>query len=309
LESFINFDHKTHTGNLGDLLCSPRYYFEFEPGKANRVIGGGVQTKLILGKHDAPPRSILWGVGCTGNIKENEIADCKDFLAWGIRDRLLVENEKNFLPCVSVLHPMLDLPMPKKEKTLLYINADPRISSIRSLNKIRTIASKNHVDMLTNRASEKKFRKCLSQSTHIISTSYHGAYWGLLSGRSVTLIGYSFKFKSLLNIFGLESEFIRFSKGNQESFLKAIRHALSKGTKLALYDSESVKSKFREKQHLYARHLEKDGIFKKCKYKLDEGCTLVMNKQPYELLTMSKYYARVGVVEQLRSFKNVFKNN
>lgn len=305
----INFDHKTHTGNLGDLLCSPRYYFDFKTCNAIRVIGGGVQTDLILSKRNAPPRSILWGVGCTGNIKKDIKAEPKDFLAWGIRDRLLVEDEKKFLPCVSVLHPMLDLPMPKTEKTLLYINAAPRISSIRSLNKIREIASKNNVDILTNRASEKKFRKYLSQSTHIISTSYHGAYWGLLSGRSVTLVGYSFKFKSLLNIFGLESEFIRFSKGDQKSFLKAINNAITNGPRLTLNDSDSVKSRFRNKQHVFAKNLEENELFEKCQYKLDNESTLVMNKQPNELWTMSKYYAKVGLLEQLRSFRNALKNN
>jgi polysaccharide pyruvyl transferase WcaK-like protein len=53
---------------------------------------------------------------------------------------------------------------------------------------------------ITNQAPEKDFMKCLAQSSHIITSSYHGAYWGLLSGRTVTLMGYSFKFKSLLNI-------------------------------------------------------------------------------------------------------------
>ena len=305
----MKFDHKTHTGNLGDLLCSPKYYFDFEPGESNQIIGGGVQTRYILGLEPPPPQSVLWGVGCTGNVKKTEKAECHDFLAWGVRDRLLVEDEKNFLPCVSALHPMLDLPLPKKERTLLYINADPRISSLRSLNKIREVASKSNVDTLTNRASEEKFEQYLSQSSHIISTSYHGAYWGLLSGRSVTLIGYSFKFKSLLDIFGLESDFIRFSKGDQESFLKAILHALTKGKKMALNDPESFRSSFREKQLLFARHLEENDILKKCHFKLQNDCSLVMDKQPSELWTMSKYYSKVNFLEMLRGVKNVLKNN
>ncbi len=309
MKTAINFDHKTNTGNLGDLLCSPKYYFECESGEANRVIGGGVQTSLILGSKNAPPKSILWGVGCTGNVKKNAQAECKDFLAWGIRDRLLVADEKHFLPCVSVLHPMLDLPLPKKERTLLYINADPRISTVRTLKKIRATGAKNNVDVLTNRASERKFRKYLAQSSHIISTSYHGAYWGLLAGRSVTLIGYSFKFKSLLNIFGLESEFVRFTKGDQQSFLHAINWALTKGKKLALNDPESVRSSFREKQHLFAKHLEQNDILKKCSYKLKDDCSLVMYTQPNELWTMSKYYCTVNVLEMLRGVRGMLKNN
>ena len=48
--------HKTTTGNLGDLLCSPKYYFDFKAGKANQVIGGGVQTNLMIGKQT----SLVW---------------------------------------------------------------------------------------------------------------------------------------------------------------------------------------------------------------------------------------------------------
>lgn len=303
----MKFKHKTHTGNLGDLLCSPKYYFNFEPGEANRVIGGGVQTNYIIGKKTPPPNSILWGVGCTGNVKKSEKAKCKDVLAWGIRDKLLVEDEKKFLPCVSVLHPMLDLPLPTSEKTLLYINADPRISTLATLKKIKNIASKNNVSLLTNRASEKKFAENLATSTHIISTSYHGAYWGLLSGRSVTLIGYSFKFKSLLNIMALESNYIRFSKGDQESFINAIHHALNKGDKLALSEPDLLRSKFREKQHRFAGLLEQNGIMEKCRFKLDKDSLHVMSKQPNEYWTISKYYARVSILEQLRDIRKAIK--
>lgn len=307
MQNKINFEHKTHTGNLGDLLCSPKYYFDFEPGEANRVIGGGVQTSYILGKQTTPPHSVLWGVGCTGNVKKSEKARCRDVLAWGIRDRLLVKDEKNFLPCVSVLHPMLDLPLPTSERTLLYINADPRISTLATLKKIKEIASKNNVSLLTNRASEKKFVEHLATSTHIISTSYHGAYWGLLSGRSVTLIGYSFKFKSLLNIMGLESNYIRFSKGDQESFMNAINHALKNGDKLSLSEPDLLKRKFREKQHRFAGLLEQNGIMEKCRFKLEKDTLHLMNKQPYEYWTMSKYYARVSFLEQLRGLKKAIK--
>jgi hypothetical protein len=46
----------------------------------------------------------------------------------------------------------------------------------------------------------------LARSQQIITNSFHGAYWGLLAGRSVALLGYSSNFRSLLQTLGLDPQ-------------------------------------------------------------------------------------------------------
>ena len=52
------------------------------------------------------------------------------------------------------------------------------------------------------------FVDIFQNNQHIITNSYHAAYWGLLSGHNVTLLGYSSKFTSLLKIFNLDDNLL-----------------------------------------------------------------------------------------------------
>jgi len=300
----MKFIHITHTDNLGDKLCCPKYYFDCIPGKSDTIIGGGVQTKLILARESPPSNSILWGAGCTGRVSDAEKADCDDFLAWGIRDKSLVQDDRNFLPCVSALHPMLDLPKPEQEKTLLHINADPRIYSISSLHKVKRLALDKNALFITNRAPEKDFIDCLAKSSHIITSSYHGAYWGLLSGRTVTLMGYSYKFKSLLNILNLKEYFIPFKKGDQKTLLQATKQAFDQTSFHELKNHKEILNQFRKKQLDFATMLESKNILRQCKIKSFDSKYIVQSKQKSEILALSKYYTMVG----LRNLKAKIKN-
>ena len=299
----IKYVHITHTGNLGDELCSPRHYFNCTSAKADTIMGGGVQTRYILGEKQPPKNTILWGAGSTGKLDENTMTNCDDFLAWGIRDKSLVTNEHNFLPCVSALHPMLDLPLPKAEKTLLHINADPRIYSYRVLKEVKKMAEINNSIFITNRAPEKDFVKCLAQSSHIITSSYHGAYWGLLSGRTVTLMGYSFKFESLLNILNLEANYIPFIKGNQETLIEATKQAFIKKKPLKLDYHKDVLKQFRDKQLNFSKTLEDEKLLNKCELKTFDATSIIKSKQNSEFVALNKYYANVN----LRNFISKFR--
>lgn len=62
------FHHNPPRGNIGDYLCSPRHYFEFDPAISGlNIIGGGVYVDMgvrFIKKHGLDPaHTILWGVG------------------------------------------------------------------------------------------------------------------------------------------------------------------------------------------------------------------------------------------------------
>jgi polysaccharide pyruvyl transferase WcaK-like protein len=184
--------------------------------------------------------------------------------------------------------------MPERDKTLLHINADPRIYSINSLLKVKRLAQEKNALFITNRAPEKDFVSCLAKSSHIITSSYHGAYWGLLSGRTVTLMGYSFKFKSLLNILNLKENFIPFKKGDQKTLLQATNKAFDQSVVHKLENHTEILSQFRGKQLDFANMLENKKILKQCKVKTFNSNTIT-SEQKSEIIALSKYYTIVGL--------------
>lgn len=303
----MKFEHITHTFNLGDELCSPKHYFNFRARDELSIIGGGVQTKYILGEKQPSSKAILWGAGCTGSTQKDLKASCNGFLKWGIRDRVLVDNKSNFLPCVSSLHPMLDIPSPEINRSLLYVNADPRIYTLLSLKKTKDAAAKNNALFLTNRAPERKFINYLTQSTHIITNSYHGAFWGLLSGRSVTLMGYSFKFRSLVDIMGIQDQIIRFDKGDQNSLLYATMQALQNSQSQRLENPEQLKNNFRNKNLEFAESLVKDGILEGFSLKVEPGNPNLISDNRTEIISLLRYYTRLNIENSLRDLKSLLQ--
>ena len=216
----INFvHHQPKHGNLGDELCSPKHYFDFHDAKKDlTIIGGGVYIDSganVCSRFGFERTNVvLWGTGFS--LRDDNIFRQKaplDYAAWGLRDLDKVSSYDHFLPCVSCLHPMLDTKN-SSDGVLLFLNADHNVTAQEEIDDLKAISSSRGWKFLLNNCSEAEMKSALKASSHILTNSFHGSYWGLLSGRQVTILGYSSKFKSLLHGLGLcDDRFIEVRRG------------------------------------------------------------------------------------------------
>ncbi len=267
VENGVVFVHKTPDHrNIGDFLCSPRHYFLFEgalPGL--KILGGGAYSGLAIKKVENLKwdfnKTVLWGVGQSQVFEKDPLNKVKDlpYVLWGTRDYDLIEDYNHFLPCVSCLHPMLDAE-PGSE-TLLFLNVDPAVTPPEVKMRLYEIAKKSKWSILFNDCSIDDFKKIFNNSNVVITNSYHGAYWGLLSGKKVVPMGYSSKFKSLLSSFSISPDrLIKISRGESDSLAKAIQHCSIDKDSVMIENSREVLSIFRTINRDFARNLEAYGL-------------------------------------------------
>lgn len=268
-ENTIRFiHHEPSRGNIGDFLCSPRHYLSFTSNiKSLSIIGGGVFAQFALPKLKkekiSPSSCILWGVGISNRDIMNipPKVDTLPYLAWGVRDKDILDSEEKFLPCVSCLHPMLDTAISKDAGILLFLNADPKVTNPEAISKCQKISSTKNWTLLFNNCSEKEFTTEFSKSKHIITNSYHGAYWGLLSGKKVTLMGYSSKFVSLLSNFGYTKKDLKqVSRGDAEPLIQALNEINPEKEFLQLDSPLNTLNLFRKINIEFADRLIKNDI-------------------------------------------------
>lgn len=257
--------HIPDRGNIGDYLCSPRHYFLMENNRGRDIVilGGGVFSEYGLKrirKSRVPFGSVvLWGVGESVRNGISPVISDLPYMAWGIRDSDM--SDKHFLPCVSCMHGMLDMCLPKDEKILVFVNADPKVTSKESLRMFRRLSQNLNGFFLLNNCEEKELIGSFGRASHIVTNSYHGAYWGLLSGRRVTLMGYSSKFIDLLKSFGM-SEDDMITVGRGEDVSSVVKNIDFERDYIALRDPEEMREKFRNINLDFAKGLVNAGVIK-----------------------------------------------
>nr|WP_320051399.1 hypothetical protein [uncultured Desulfuromonas sp.] len=272
--------HAPSRGNIGDFLCSPRHYFTFHtPLQGLHIVGGGVFVGLAVDKlmrHNIPcDNAILWGAGQSLRSPEplgEPVADLP-YLDWAIRDRASVLSDERFVPCCSCLHAMLDV-APQSDRTLLFLNADPKVTAEDNMRWTQNFAQKNGWDLLFNNCSEQTFTAALHNSQRIITNSYHGSYWGLLSGRKVTVLGYSSKFIHLLNNVDLPADrMIKIDRGDSDSLQRQLA-SITDGDGLVLDHAAAILADCRQRNLAFADQLVAQHIFSEytLKQRVSESC-------------------------------------
>ena len=260
----IRFIHqKPKFGNIGDDLCSLKHYFNFKAKNRINIFGGGVEDQFYLKKINQLDldisKSILWAVGQSiKNPPQPHFISTLTFPFWGLRDIDSVEHA-HFLPCVSCLHPMLDLPQTNSNK-FIFLNFDKKVTDKQGQKLIQDKFPEYH--FLYNNCSIDTFIETFQKTSHIITNSFHGTYWGLLAGKTVTLIGYSSKFNSLYKMFNLDPKnILQVSRRNCAELLNAIEIASTGVYDQQLQDSIIFKRKFRELNMNFVTQLQASGLF------------------------------------------------
>ncbi|TPI44873.1 hypothetical protein FJW05_20515 [Mesorhizobium sp. B2-9-1] len=260
------------TFNIGDYLSSPRHYFEFECYSVEEchikkilIVGGGAFNDLgdNIGSLIESDRKIAWGIGqsISSSVRSSRAAGSisTSFSFFGSRDRALVATNSTLVPCVSVMGDIVDIP--PGAGLGVFLNQNPAASG----NTFMDALSSMNVDTVlgTNALSEAEFRVRFARTGRIVTNSYHIAYWALLSGRQVALIGYSSKFASLFELFQLPDNITRYERGDDAGLAEAISRALAGRSFSCLPSPGEIKMAFRQLNINYAKTLVREGLFRK----------------------------------------------
>lgn len=254
ISNFIKKDLKEQY-NLGDDYCTPDRYFNITIPGQFKIIGGGAYIEYGLKRlkklNINPNNVIAWGIGQSDKDATELTIDKLPYLSWGIRDKKALRDPNYFLPCVSCLNDKI-ISQPKSNKTLVYINAEHTFDN--NISKENILVMKNDV-----RIDEflKKWQECDT----IVTNSYHGIYWGLLSGRSIFPIGYSNKFLSVMEIFDLKFPNENYYKPkNKNSLNDLVAKGLTKGKFYATPSYEKFHKEFIDINLNFSKSLNKFGI-------------------------------------------------
>lgn len=203
--------HALDSTNIGDLLSSPLRHFQF-PGYDCQTLdirevndtnvvnshiiigGGGLLFKRFLPHIQAIHRAktgkiIFWGVGqqrYSRNLQKTQTFDYTPFLSAadlsGIRDDGM---KYPWVPCVSCMHSAFDKPRSPQHEIVVFSHKKFQIHF-------------PGLPHLTNSTDNfESVLDFLGSGETILTSSFHGAYWGTLLGRKVLAFPFSSKFTTL----------------------------------------------------------------------------------------------------------------
>lgn len=221
MQKLINL-HVIDNKNIGDLYSVPSQYFDF-PGLrvenrdirhinrenlqhfANQhiIIGGGglasqrfVDAFKQLQSIKSNSKLIIWGIGqqdysssyVNNALQFNYQPYTQGFDLVGIRDS---HYHKHWVPCASCMHPSFDKKREIKHEFVVFSHKKFQIEfpGFPSMNN----SSQNLEEILD----------FLGSGETILTSSYHGAYWGTLLGRKVLTFPFNSKFYTFKHLPGI----------------------------------------------------------------------------------------------------------
>lgn len=198
----VSFTHFSKTRNAGDVMCSPRHYFDFGPDTSIHHItdpheslsadvaifgGGAVSGRLRMSNAHGKIKAkfkVAWGVGRSMQNHSGYPSHPAGFDLLGVRDYLSNMPEGLiYTPCVSCMHKAFDQSSLVTQDVIGIINVGKPVT-IPGLPVI-----------INNRAPMQDIINALSSANTVVTNSYHGAYWATLLGKKVIIVNaYSSKF-------------------------------------------------------------------------------------------------------------------
>lgn len=192
------------TPNVGDQSCNPVQFlpinarmhplYGIEPllsqfdENDTLILGGGAICKKAWGIQ-TKARKVLWGAGYTTRYSNVPIRHPQKyvdtFVAYGTRDDIGVGD---YVPCPSCMSRNFDNPPGPEHPIVFYGHA--KVKPLRPTDKRIPYLDNAHLDF-------SEVIQFLASGEHIVTSSYHGMYWGLLLGRRVTVLPFGTKFNHL----------------------------------------------------------------------------------------------------------------
>lgn len=288
--------------NLGDFLCTPLHYFDFGarahqtrtflPKSGFKVIlGGGAYNDLGVGQDVDKATTVAWGIGSSvhGETSAPTNGDHLPYFLYGLRDIDALEDPTKVLPCVSCLHPFTDVK--PGTKLGIFLNFDKGITDSDTLKTI-ALKFKQEAVFCTNNVGEHDFMKSFGEVGTVITNSFHVAYWSLLSGRSVSIIGYSSKFRSLLKLMGLDPSYIlNYKVTDQRDLTNAVEICAKGEYRVQAPDARERLMFCREKNMAFAKKCVESGF--------TERATLT-GQTPHEMKSRALRYWPIQLVAGMK---------
>lgn len=181
--------HFAGSGNVGDAVCSPVYYFDFRaPVQVRRfksepvppcdaVIFGGGAIGNTIGKvaAAAPARiKVAWGLGETRHGRMTGAPAPSGFDLFGSRDD--GQPGAEWVPCASCMAHAFDERCEPKHEAVFYFN------------RRRPRPDVDGIPSLDNECRFAEALAFLSSGAVVVTNSYHGAYWATLLGRGAVVV-------------------------------------------------------------------------------------------------------------------------
>lgn len=211
--------HVIDQTNIGDLFSAPAQYFDFPGYSVENIDIRTIKTEDIQGKdvivgggglafprfQDAfeqlthsqqNTKLIIWGIGQqiydNYTLKDIQNFDylpyIKGFDLVGIRDAHV---QNNWIPCASCMHPSFDQKREIKHEFVVFSH------------KKFQIEFPGFPCMTNNHQNLSEILDFLGSGETILTSSYHGAYWGTLLGRKVLAFPFTSKFYTLKHLPGM----------------------------------------------------------------------------------------------------------
>lgn len=186
--AIVNLNLK-NAQNIGDAVCAPCQYFPLgehldlsddipELTNNDTIIFGGGCIAVRAGLYQTKAKKILWGAGYSerGGINDKPFHVNKGFALYGSRDI----GGGDWVGCPSCMSPLFDnIPEPVQDVvTYGHAEFDP-------------------MELNNDCMDFEKVLRYLSKGETIITSSYHGMYWGYLLGRRVIVRPFGSKFYKL----------------------------------------------------------------------------------------------------------------
>jgi hypothetical protein len=265
----VEFLHYGDMTNVGDYLSSPRHYFDFDCARRTVIVGGGASNNFFA-KRALQKRGVrvVWGVGQSWPFGR-EMSTIDGTLKYllrrvtyakaSTRDPALASPILPLVPCVSVFHPITETP-PGRE-TGVIVNGSERVSGdIEALRHRLATTVGGEIVFATNTIDLDDFEAAFARTRTLITNSFHAAYWGLLSGRAVHIIGYSSKFTNLARLFGyLPNAVEKVARGDGADLAAAIARCHGRAG-LQLKDPAATRHAFRRMNLDFAESLLQVGV-------------------------------------------------
>jgi hypothetical protein len=209
----IHFISRFDTDNVGDRWSSPYHFFDFDGFNKKTIPWAGTKKYRSEGDHfatiiggglfgpgsirpiiESQPNSkfVYWGGGwprVVGYDKRKINLQTEKFnlnfpfsqMPFGIRDYC---EHLEFVPCASCMLPQLDKKYSIKRDVGVYYHSG--YTKRDWYNKDTDIRYLPH-DNMHNHCDINDVIKFIGESETIITSSYHGAYWGVLLGKNVEI--------------------------------------------------------------------------------------------------------------------------
>ncbi|CUH53685.1 glycosyltransferase family protein [Shimia marina] len=200
--SALMFQHLRDTKNVGDAMCSPYDYFDWQDAQAKdlrtpspdykigiygggKIFGGLADEAGILKQEGV--KHIAWGVGTRQTFPISRKYSRARALCDLVGSRDYGDTRYDYAPCASCMSPLFDAQAAPEHDVVFYFHGGKT--------EKQKLGIPDDMPKLSNNCNSlEEALAFIASGKTVVSNSYHGVYWSLLMGRKTICVPFSNKF-------------------------------------------------------------------------------------------------------------------